>query len=119
MTPGSASTMTSDLPQFWSIAGRTPEISSGNPGIRLMPSSKGYKRDYKTEYEKQGKSVKAKKQRARNNKARQEALRKGKVKKGSTKDIAHSKPGAKGSTFVQDRSKNRSIARTKSAKRAR
>lgn len=82
-----------------------------------MPSSKGYKRDYKTEYEKQGKSVKAKKQRARNNKARRTALKNGTVSKGDTKDIAHTKPGAKGKTFVQDRSKNRSIARTRNAKR--
>lgn len=82
-----------------------------------MPSSKGYKRDYKQEYAKQGASTKAKKQRARNNKARRKAIADGKVEKGSTKDVAHSRPGAKGSTFIQDRAKNRSIARTKTAKR--
>ena len=82
-----------------------------------MPSSPGYKRDYKQEYKKQGASTKAKKQRARNNKARQDAIREGKVKKGSSKDVAHTKPGARGDTFVQDRAKNRSIARTKNSKR--
>lgn len=82
-----------------------------------MPSSENYKRDYKQEYKKQGASSKAKKQRARNNKARQDAIRKGKVKKGSSKDVAHTKPGAKGDTFIQSRSENRSIPRTKTAKR--
>jgi len=82
-----------------------------------MPSSKGYKRDYDAEYKKQGKSKKAKKQRARNNAARQKALKEGKVKKGDGKDIAHKKAGARGATFVQSASKNRSIPRTKKAKR--
>lgn len=81
-----------------------------------MPS-KTKDRKYKKEYAKQGASTKAKKQRARNNKARRKALKDGTVKKGDTKDIAHTKPGAKGSTFVQARSKNRSIPRTKNAKR--
>jgi len=82
-----------------------------------MPSSKGYKRDYDTEYKKQGKSKKAKKQRARNNQARAEAMKKGKVRKGDGKDVAHTKAGARGKTFVQSASKNRSIPRTKKAKR--
>jgi len=82
-----------------------------------MPSSKNYKRDYKTEYKKQGSSTKAKKQRARNNKARRTALKNGTVKKGDGNDVAHTKPGAKGSTFKQKASKNRSIPRTKNAKR--
>lgn len=82
-----------------------------------MPSSKNYVRNYKQEYKEQGSSTKAKKQRARNNKARRDAIRKGKVTKGSTNDVAHTKAGAKGSTFIQSRSKNRSIPRTKTAKR--
>lgn len=82
-----------------------------------MPSSKGYKRDYKQEYANQGSKPKRKKARAENNKARQEAIKKGRVKKGSKMDVAHTKPGAKGKTFIQDRSKNRSIPRNKKAGR--
>lgn len=82
-----------------------------------MPSSPNYKRDYKQEYKKQGASTKAKKQRARNNAARRKAIKNGSVSKGSSKDVAHTKPGAKGSTFIQDRSKNRSLPRTKTARR--
>lgn len=82
-----------------------------------MPSSANYKRDYKTEYKKQGASKKAKTQRAANNKARRKAEDKGKVSKGDGKDVAHTKPGAKGSTFIQAASKNRSIPRTKTARR--
>lgn len=82
-----------------------------------MPSSEGYKRDYKQEYKQQGASKKAKLQRAANNKARNTSLKNGTVKKGSTKDIAHTKPGAKGKTFVQSRSANRSIPRTKNSRR--
>ena len=82
-----------------------------------MPSSPGYKRDYKQEYKDQGGTPKRKKARAENNKARRQAIKKGKVKKGSSMDVAHTKPGAKGNTFIQHRSENRSIARTKKAKR--
>ena len=82
-----------------------------------MPSSKNYVRDYKQEYANQGSKPERKKARARNNAARQRAIKAGKVKKGSRKDVAHTKPNAKGSTFIQDRSKNRSIARTKTSGR--
>lgn len=82
-----------------------------------MPNSKNYKRNYKKEYERYHSSEKAKKQRARNNKARRKAIREGRVKKGSKKDVAHTKPGARGGTFIQDRSKNRSFKRTKTARR--
>jgi hypothetical protein len=82
-----------------------------------MPSSPGYKRDYKQEYKKQGASKKAKVQRAENNRARNKAKKAGKVKKGDGKDVAHTKPGAKGSTFIQSASKNRSIPRTATARR--
>jgi len=84
-----------------------------------VPSSKGYKRDYAQEYANQGSKPKRKKARAENNKARRQAIKEGKVKKGSSMDVAHTKPGAKGDTFIQHRSKNRSIARTKTAKRQR
>ena len=74
-------------------------------------------RDFKKEYERYHSSTKAKKQRARNNKARRKALREGRVKKGDGKDVAHSKPGAKGSTSIQSASKNRSFARDSNARR--
>jgi hypothetical protein len=82
-----------------------------------MPSSPNYKRDYKQEYKEQGASKKAKQQRARNNKANRKAKAEGKIKKGDGKDVAHTKPSAKGSTFIQAASKNRSIPRTKTARR--
>lgn len=71
-------------------------------------------RDYKDEYKKYHSKPKAKKQRARNNKANHDA---GTYGNGDGKDIAHAKPGAKGKTFKQAPSKNRSFARTKTAKR--
>jgi hypothetical protein len=75
------------------------------------------KRNYKSEYNNYHSSSKAKKQRARNNKARRKAEREGKVKKGDGKDVAHSKPGARGGVKVQSASANRSFARTKTARR--
>jgi hypothetical protein len=74
-------------------------------------------RDYKKEYERYHSTPKAKKQRARNNKARRQAEREGRVHKGDGKDVAHSKPGARGSTTIQSKSKNRSFARNKDATR--
>ena len=79
-----------------------------------MPSSPGYKRDVKQEYARYGSTPKAKKQRARNNKANRDA---GTYGNGDGMDIAHTKPKAKGSTFKQSPSKNRSIPRTKTARR--
>jgi hypothetical protein len=72
------------------------------------------KRNYKKEYERYHSSEKAKKQRARNNKANREA---GTYGNGDGKDIAHSKPGAYGSTTKQSPSKNRSFARDENARR--
>ena len=80
-----------------------------------MPSSKNYKRNYRQEYAND--SPARKKARARNNKARREAMRKGLVRKGDGKDVAHTKPGARGKTFIQSASKNRSFPRTKTAAR--
>jgi hypothetical protein len=74
-------------------------------------------RDYGSEYENYHSSKKAKQQRARNNKARRKAVREGRARKGDGKDVAHTKPGARGGTFMQDASKNRSIPRTKTARR--
>lgn len=72
------------------------------------------KRNYKQEYERYHSSDKAKKQRARNNKANRDA---GTYGNGDGKDIAHSKPGARGKTFKQSPSENRSFPRNKDAKR--
>ena len=79
-----------------------------------MPNSPGYKRNYKKEYESYHSKPKAKRQRARNNKANRDA---GTYGNGDGKDIAHTKPGAKGKTFKQSASANRSFKRTKTARR--
>ena len=75
------------------------------------------KRDFKKEYENYHSTTKAKKQRARNNKANRKAKKEGRIKKGDGNDVAHSKPGAKGSTSIQKKSTNRSFSRTKTARR--
>jgi len=72
------------------------------------------KRNYRKEYDNYHSKPKAKKQRARNNKANRDA---GTYGNRDGKDIAHSRPGAKGRTYKQSPSENRSFARTKSAKR--
>lgn len=81
----------------------------------MAGKKKKAKRNYKKEYENYHSSSKAKKQRARNNKANRDA---GTYGNGDGKDIAHSKPGAKGKTYKQSPSKNRSFKRTKTARRA-
>lgn len=79
-----------------------------------MPKKKA-KRNYKKEYDNYHSSDKAKKQRARNNKANRDA---GTYGNGDGKDIAHEKPGARGKSIgKQSPSKNRSYARTKTARR--
>lgn len=75
------------------------------------------KRDFKKEYQNYHSQPEQKRQRARNNKARRKALREGRVKKGDGKDVAHSEPGAKGSTSIQSKSTNRSFARDSRARR--
>ena len=81
-----------------------------------MPAKKKVKkkRDYKKEYKNYHSKPAAKKQRARNNTANRKA---GTYGNGDGKDIAHSKPKAKGTTYKQSPSKNRSFPRTKTAKR--
>lgn len=71
-------------------------------------------RNYRKEYDEYHSSEKAKKQRARNNKANRDA---GTYGNGDGKDIAHSKPGARGSTSKQSESKNRSFPRNADATR--
>jgi 5-methylcytosine-specific restriction endonuclease McrA len=84
-----------------------------------MPSSPGYKRDYKSEYKNYHSKPEQRKKRAMRNKAHatlEKAL--GRDIKG---DVDHKKPLAKGGTNsvsnlrVQSASRNRSFRRTRSA----
>lgn len=76
------------------------------------------KRNYRKEYDNYHSKPDAKKQRARNNKANRDA---GTYGNGDGKDIAHkdnnTKNGKKSNLKKQAPSKNRSYARTKTAKR--
>ncbi len=78
-------------------------------------------RNFRSEYDNYHSSEKAKKQRARNNKARRLMEREGKVSKGDGKDVAHkdnnTRNNSKSNLSVQSKSKNRSFARDKNAKR--
>ena len=72
------------------------------------------KRDYKKEYANYHKKKAVKKRRALNNKANRDM---GTYGNGDGKDVAHSKPKAKGTTKLQSPKKNRSFSRTKTATR--
>ncbi len=90
-----------------------------------MPSSKNYKRDYKQEY----KTAKKRKEvasgpngdNASRKRARRTLEKAGKVRKGDGKDVAHKngnpKDNKKSNLGVQSKSKNRSYARTKTARK--
>ena len=80
----------------------------------LIKKAMPKKRNYKSEYDNYHSKPAAKKQRARNNKANRDA---GTYGNRDGKDIAHAKPGARGGTSKQSPSKNRSFARTKTARR--
>lgn len=78
-------------------------------------------RNYKQEYERYHSKPEQKKNRAARNAARAKAVKEGKASKGDGKDVHHVKPLAKGGsrtgkTTVVSKSKNRSFARTKSAR---
>lgn len=79
-------------------------------------------RNYDSEYENYHSKPKQKKARAKRNAARRTMEKAGKVKKGDGKDVHHKKPLAKGGSnkksnlAVKAKSKNRSFARTKSAR---
>lgn len=83
-----------------------------------MPSSPGYKRDYKQEnkYKAQPEQIKA---RVARNKARREAIDAGIVKKGDGKQIDHKVPLSKGGSNAKSNlrvvhhSKNESFSRNK------
>lgn len=85
---------------------------------RPIPSSKGYKRNYKQEA-KYHATPEQKKRRASRNAARRKMEKAGKVRKGDGKDVAHKngspRDNRKSNLSVQSKSKNRSYARTKSA----
>ncbi len=84
-----------------------------------MPSSPGYKRDYKQEYKNYHSSPEQKKKRASRNAARAEMEKKGKVSKGDGKDVDHKngnpKNNSKSNLRVQSKSTNRSFPRNKNA----
>ncbi len=84
-----------------------------------MPSSPGYKRDYKQEYKNYHASPEQKQKRASRNAARAEMEKKGKVSKGDGKDVDHkngnAKNNSKGNLRVQSKSANRSFPRNKNA----
>lgn len=78
-------------------------------------------RDYKSEYANYHSKPAAKKQRAENNAARRKMMAEGKVHKGDGKDVAHKDNNTKNNSDsnlkAESKSKNRSFARTKTAKR--
>ena len=88
-------------------------------GKTKMPTKK--KRNYRKEYDNYHSKPKAKKQRAQNNTARAKMAKGGKVRKGDGKDVAHKDNNTKNNKLsnlkTQSKSKNRSFARTKNAKR--
>ena len=87
-----------------------------------MPSSPGYKRDYKAEYKNYHSKPAVKKQRAENNKARRKMISAGRARIGDGKDVAHKDNNTKhsnlGNLALQSPSKNRSYKRNKNAGRA-
>ena len=78
-------------------------------------------RNYKKEYANYHAKPAQKKRRAARNAARRKAMREGRAKKGDGMDVHHVKPFAKGggvksATRVVPKSKNRSFARTRTAR---
>ena len=82
-----------------------------------MPSSPGYKRNYKQEYDSYHASPTQKKKRASRNAARAKMAKAGLVKKGDGKDVTHltGNPLNNKRLGVAPKSVNRSVARTKTA----
>ena len=87
-----------------------------------MPSSKGYKRDYRAEYDRYQGTEEQKRNRAKRNNARRTLEDEGRVRKGDGKDVDHKRALVKGGGNKKDNlrvtsaSANRSFARTKKAK---
>ena len=84
-----------------------------------MPSSPGYKRNYRQEYDRYHSSDEQKKKRAKRNTARRTLAKAGKVRKGDGKDVDHKNGNARdnrrSNLKVKPKSSNRSYARTRSA----
>lgn len=78
-------------------------------------------RNYKSEYRNYHSKPKQKKNRASRNAARAKMMKAGKAKKGDGKDVAHKNGNPKDNKLKnlksQSKSKNRSYARTKTAKK--
>lgn len=78
-------------------------------------------RDYKKEYKRYHSSPEQKKRRASRNAARSKMVAAGKARKGDGKDVAHKDGNPKNNKSsnlgVQSKSKNRSYARTKTARK--
>jgi hypothetical protein len=78
-------------------------------------------RDYGSEYQNYHSKPSAKKQRARNNAARRKMIKAGKAHVGDGKDVAHLSNDTRNNNMsnlaLQSKSKNRSFARTKTARR--
>lgn len=85
----------------------------------MPPSSEGYVRNYKKEYQVSQSSSEEKKNRASRNAARREAMKSGKVKLGDGMDIDHAdsnpRNNSKKNLKVKSKSANRSFPRNKDA----
>ncbi len=87
-----------------------------------MPSSEGYKRNYRQEYDRyQGKSSQKKKRAARG-RARTKLMKKGRVRLGDGNDVDHKDTNANNNSDknlrVQKKGTNRSFKRNKKAGKA-
>lgn len=86
-----------------------------------MPSSPGYKRNYKQEYKNYQDSAQQKKNRAKRNAARRKLEQAGYVHKGDGKDVDHKTPLIKGggnsrsNLRIVSKTSNRSFKRTRNA----
>lgn len=82
-----------------------------------MPTKRNYKKEYKNYHSK----PEQKKKRASRNAARSKMVASGKARKGDGKDVAHkngnAKDNRKSNLTMQSKAKNRSYARTKSARK--
>lgn len=84
-----------------------------------MPSSPGYKRNYRQEYDRYQGKTSQKKKRASRGRARYKLMKKGRVRLGDDLDVAHKDNNANNNSGknlkVQSKSKNRSFKRNKRA----
>ena len=85
----------------------------------MPPKKKKAKRNYRKEYDNYQGTAKQKKDRAKRNAARAKMKKAGKVRKGDGKDVHHKSglSNKKSNLSVKSKSKNRSFARTKTARK--